>query len=828
MKKNIGLLLPFSFIRVFSILLFLLTLNSTFSTAQTPSENGEIKGKISGTGGKLLDSVSVRIKDTDFFTSTDQHGNFVFKNVPAGNYIINAENINYASQDINVQVKSGEVTTVEIPFTDALNQMGEVVVIGTRSKNGIGNLPETLGTVIYAGKKNEVLILDSLDANKAQNNPRQILGRIPGMNFSETEGGGFPSNGFGLRGLNPTQSVEMNTRQNGYNITSDIYGYNESYYNPAMEAVQRIEVVRGAASLQFGPQFGGTVNFVMKEGPKNKPFEYIMQQTGGSYGLFNSFHSVGGTVKKVSYYAYAQYKNSQGWRPNSGFSSLTGYAKIDYQATDKLKVGLEYTILRNRIQMPGGLTDQEFNEDSRQSFRARNWLNSPWNIITGTLEYKLSPSTTVSVKSAYLISERNLVWKNEDGGPEQADSISPVTNSYVQREVQREAFSSSTTEARILSNYTFLGMKNSIAGGIRFFYGKMKRQGGGPGSTGSDFDLTLYGGDYEYSLDFTTTNFAPFIEHIFRISPKWSITPGFRYEFINSTINGYITDTGNGDVRVNSNNSRNRFIALGGVGSQYKITKTTNIYANWSQAYRPMDYSSLTPIGVTSKIDPNMKDAYGYNADLGWRGTIGNFLNFDLGVFYLQYNRRIGLVTLTDPNTGNPYTLRTNTGNSESKGIETYVEINPLKIFTENPKIGNISLFNSFAYIDARYTSGNADNGLSIVGNRVEYAPQTINRLGVTYGIKGFSITYQLSSTGMSYGDANNTVYSSDALIGVIPAYTVMDVSATYKIRNYNIKAGVNNIADSRYFTKRTDEYPGPGIIPAQGRSFYVSLGAKF
>ncbi|HWZ21874.1 MAG TPA: TonB-dependent receptor plug domain-containing protein, partial [Cytophagaceae bacterium] len=360
------------------------------------------------------------------------------------------------------QTKVGNIKDTTIASVGDTITMEVLDVTGIRSKNGIGNLSETVGTVIYSGKKNEVLILDSIDGNKAQNNPRQILGRIPGMNFSETEGGGFPSNGFGLRGLNPTQSIEMNTRQNGYNITSDIYGYNESYYNPAMEAVKRIEVVRGAASLQFGPQFGGTVNFVMKEAPKDKKFEYTTQQTAGSYGLFNSFHSIGGTLKKWSYYAYGQYKNTQGWRPNSGYSAFTGFAKVEYQVTSKLKFGLEYSILRNKIQMPGGLTDAEFDKDSRQSFRARNWLNSPWNIITGTAEYKVSKSTTVTVKSAYLYSQRNLVWKNEDGGPGVADSISPVTNQYVGREVQREAFTSSTTEARALTNYNFLGMSNSF------------------------------------------------------------------------------------------------------------------------------------------------------------------------------------------------------------------------------------------------------------------------------------------------------------------------------------------------------------------------------
>ena len=356
----------------------------------------------------------------------------------------------------------------------------------------------------------------------------------------------------------------------------------------------------------------------------------------------------------------------------------------------------------------------------------------------------------------------------------------------------------------------------------------MKRQGGGPGSTGSDFDMNLYGGDYEYALDFTTSNFAPYFENIFRITKKWSITPGFRYEYIHSTVNGYITDGDNGDSIVSTNEARDRHIPLAGIGTQFKISKSTSIYANWSQAYRPMDYSSLTPIGVTSKIDKNLKDASGYNADFGWRGTFSNFLNFDLGAFYLLYNNRVGLLSAIDPTTSSVYTLRTNTGNSESIGIETYVEINPVKMITQNSKIGNISLFNSYAYIDARYVSGEDESGLSLKGNKVEYAPNYINRFGATYSFRYFSTTFQLSSTGKSFGDANNTVSSPDALIGIIPAYKVMDLSATYKLKMFNLKAGVNNLGDAKYFTKRTDEYPGPGIIPAIGRSFYVSVGAKF
>ncbi|MEJ7679151.1 MAG: TonB-dependent receptor plug domain-containing protein [Segetibacter sp.] len=140
----------------------------------------------------------------------------------------------------------------------------QVIVTGIKTVRGTGHMPEVKDAIVYAGKKNEVILVDSLDANKAINNTRQILGRIPGLNIVETETGGFTANGIATRGLNPTQSIEVNTRQNGYNISADVFGYNEAYYLPPMEAVSRIEMVRGSASLQFGSQFGGMIELCAK------------------------------------------------------------------------------------------------------------------------------------------------------------------------------------------------------------------------------------------------------------------------------------------------------------------------------------------------------------------------------------------------------------------------------------------------------------------------------------------------------------------------------------------------------------------------------------
>lgn len=121
-----------------------------------------------------------------------------------------------------------------------------------------------------------------------------------------------------------------------------------------------------------------------------------------------------------------------------------------------------------------------------------------------------------------------------------------------------------------------------------------------------------------------------------------------------------------------------------------------------------------------------------------------------------------------------------------------------------------------------KYTSGEFE------GKRVEAAAKTINRVGVIFNTTKLSTTFQVNYVGDTFGDASNIRISADPVAGYLPAYTVMDWSTSYKINNFVLKSGVNNITDNAYFTRRTDEYPGPGIIPAVGRSFYLGFTAKF
>ena len=690
-----------------------------------------------------------------------------------------------------------------------------VTVTASQPLHVIGSLNDLQDNVIFAGKKTEVIVMDSLRANMAQDIERQILGRVPGANFSETEGAGFPSNGVGFRGLDPTQSVEMNTRQNGVGIAADLYGYPETYYTPPAEALERIEVVRGAGSLAFGPQFGGSINYVVREGSPHSAPTVMLAQTGGSFGLFNSFNSVSGGGGQWTYYGFAHYRRDDGWRPNSQSSQGTAYGSVQYRASRRLRLGIEYTAFRNRIHMPGGLSDAQFAADPSASYRARNWLASPWNIVAARARYDIAPNARIETVLSYMSSQRYLVWRNEDGGPQSPDAPDPATGEFVPREVEREQFNNATLESRLRLDHVVFGMPGTLATGVRAFHGTLGRLEGGPGSTGSGFDMHLYGGSWERALHFGTTNLALFSEDLVHVTDRLSVTPGIRYEYIRSSARGY--------TEVDSSFApRSYTYPLPGVGAQYITTASTQIYANISGAYRPVLYESLTPFGSITRIARSLKAAHGYNADLGWRGVVSDLVKFDLSAFYLSYRDRIG--TRTGSDSGGTFVETANTGNSVHRGIETYVEFDPLSRVQRASGFGSLDLFTSVAYIDARYVSG------EFRGNRVEEAPRLLARAGITYDHNPISVTFQASHTSTSFGDANNSVIATtDAAAGPIPGYTILDVSGRAAVgQRYAITYGVNNLTNARYFTKRTGEYPGPGILPGIARRAYAGIQTHF
>ena len=217
--------------------------------------------------------------------------------------------------------------------------LDSVIIKESRSKN----LPDVSGTSIFSGKKTNIIYADPGKANLSGNIARTLFSQVPGINVWEMDGAGLQLN-IGTRGTDMHRSIETNIRQNGYNTNSDMFGYPENHYNLPFQAIGEIQYVRGAAALQFGSQFGGMVNFKIKEPDSTKAFSIESEQTAGSNRFFNSYNAIGGKVGKISYYAYFSTRSGDGWRPDAAFNYHAYYANIKYQFNEKGSIAFQFSV----------------------------------------------------------------------------------------------------------------------------------------------------------------------------------------------------------------------------------------------------------------------------------------------------------------------------------------------------------------------------------------------------------------------------------------------------------------------------------------------------
>lgn len=809
-------------VRSFSILLFL----GLFSFAQVHSQSYQITGQLrSAETERKVAEATVFIQETGSLEKTSSDGRFRIPVDIPGKYNLTIFATGYSTEVVEVALHPQQPTVhLDLALEKLQYDMDAVEVAANRAAYGMTRLRNVEGTAIYAAKKSELIELDKLEGNLAANNAREVYKGVPGLNIWENDGAGLQL-AIGARGLDPNRTSNFNTRQNGYDISADALGYPESYYTPPTQALRRIEVVRGAASLQYGTQFGGLLNFVFKQGPEDSPLEFTTENTYGSFGQFNTFNSIGGTAGKANYYAFYQYKRGDGWRPNSGFDQHTAFANVNYQLSKRLKVGAEFTHMNYLAQQPGGLVDFEFQQDPRQSKRSRNWFKVDWNLAALTADYRISSRTRFNLRNFLLMAERDAL--GELGPINRPDPMR-------ERDLITGEYQNFGSEARFLHRYSLNDQLSTFLLGARYYQGlTTNRQGDAGEGGGPDFRF-LNPEDLEQSnYEFPSRNVAVFTENLFNLTPRFSITPGARFEYIRTSSEGYYKQRvfSGGELiferRLEDAQVNERSLMLLGLGVSYRLRPEIELYANASQNYRAINFSDLAVVNPNLIIDSTLTDERGYNIDIGLRGEAFNrLMRFDLSAFYLRYNDRIGLAEISVPD---PIAIerlvafRTNIGDARILGIEAYAEADLWQLVFGEQQKSSLSVFTNFSLLRGEYVSGQRQ----FLGNEVELIPPVSFKTGLTYERGGLRASYLFTYVRAHYSDATNAEFVANATRGLIPTYRVMDVSASYTFGRFRLQAGVNNLADAAYFTRRATGYPGPGIIPAEPRRFYVGLRVR-
>lgn len=779
-----------------------------------------IEGRVTTTAGAPLPHVLLRLTPGNRDVTSDSAGRFRFEALAADRYAITARRIGYVVVRREVEVGGTGTVVVELTLVEHALNLGRVdlmpdVHVISRRAPGVRYAPEVTGGMIYAGMKNEVLQVADIPANLAEKSARQLFARVPGVFVYDMDGSGNQVN-ISTRGLDAHRSWELNVRQDGVLLNSDMYGYPASHYSPPMEAIERIELTRGTAALQYGSQFGGLLNYVTKAPPPDRAAKFESINSIGAFGLRSTYNSIAGTNGRWSYLAYASGRWSDGYRSSGSSNADAEYLAVYYTPLDRhfsVKVRLGHS--RYLYRLPGALTDAQFEADPRQATRRRNYYSPNITVPSIAVAWGDSSRTRVTTTVSGVFGPRNSVqflgFANQPDLPD-------ATGAYAPRYVDIDRFRSVTTETRMTHGWWWHQRPQVLATGVVLSSNHMRRQQQGMGTRGDDYDLTVDAAGFQRDVTYRTENGAVYVENLFRLSDHWALIPGLRAEVGRTRMTGRLAYYDPADTPRQIDHQ----FPLLGLRSTYQTAAGTELYGGWSQAYRPQVLKDVLPGNALERTDPELRDSRGWTAEVGGRGRWGDRLRYDVSIFEMRIGDRFG--TVLQVQGSESILFRTNVGDSRTLGLEVAGEL-----LLWQGHSAAVRAHTATSFYRARYSAGTAvANGTnrSIVGNRVESVPTVMSRSGIGIEQGNHSLQFLVSYVGESHADALNTrTPSANGAVGLVPAYTLADVNGVFGVtRHLRLRVGVNNLFDRAYFTKRPQFYPGPGIWPSDGRGVQASL----
>ncbi len=668
-------------------------------------------------------------------------------------------------------------------------RLEEVVVTGEQPTRPF--LPDVSQTQIYAGKKTAVIDLRTRPAI-ANNNYRQALAQTPGLVLSEET---TPLVSIGYRGLAPDRMQFMQVLKDGVPIQADLFGYPEAYYTPPFQTVERIEFVHGGASLMYGPQPGGALNFITKSPQPGTPFAAYSEHLFGDNQMMSHTTRLTGLLDPLGYQGYLHEREGNGFREtNSDFEVLGGGARVTLGQTTDSRLTLEYDEYHEEHGEPGGLTRAEADGEGRDithRFSDRFRLER----YAGVLRYErdLDEDNAFALR-AFGGHYRRYSKRQRGGG-------FGTTPTGATNEIQEQDFYTFGLEPRFRHSYDAFGQEgHALTVGAMTYFSDSPREDQRGSTPEAD------SGSLRNHSDRQMQYFSLFAEHLFRFG-KLSLTPGVRMEHLWQQVKEQVNVDKTAAGTPLADESAFDAVPLFGLGVAYDLTPRVTLYSNLSQGYRPKAFTQAVPTGATQVVNGDLDEGKSFAFDVGMRGRYEDLLSWDASYFVMRFDDQIGTA-------GNTIA---NVGHALHHGLEVSADADVVgwadaRAGTDHRnQWGSLKPFINLLLLDAEFIKGPQD------GKRPQYAPQYTLRSGLQYDWRR-RVTANLSSVlgDDHFGDDANTAAQR------IPSYKVWDLAGEVKLyQDYvSLIAGINNLFDERYFSRATSG----GLDPASERNLYAGL----
>ncbi len=633
----------------------------------------------------------------------------------------------------------------------------------------------------------------------------EALRRVPGVYVKGEEESAVVTN-IGVRGL-PAADYKTLVLEDGVPVQPGIFVGNSRYYNPRVQRMEGMEVLRGASSLRYGPNsIGGVINFQTRT---PEPGVALIGRAG-SWNTQETAVELGGRSPSgdAVFGLFATHANSDGFM-DKGYEMTDVMVKAGTAIGDNQFVGVKFSYYESEA----NISYRGIFPDAFDAYKGGATLRNPapddWFLSGRTgfdvnHDWDINPNMRLSTLLYWSETYRDY-WRfrlgSQDGhGGTDTVTVNGVTQwSYNNRvNGNNRTFNRIGLDSRLTWNHTAFGIANEAEFGLRLMQEEMSDK------VVEATRATPRTGTLSRDRVDSADNLALFAQNRFDINDQLSMTAGLRME----------------SYRQKRDNLQNTAPAetfsdtqyMPGIGATYWLTPSVQLYGSVYRAFAPPLVGSVLGGG-----DRPTNPEKSVNTEIGMRGASG-LLNYEVTAFQMDFSNHVdpGISNIRNPDEGSALIRGLEAGLGYALGNDFRLD-------------GNVTWIPTAKYGENRFNTGG--NLVARKGNRLPYSPEWMANLALTYKSGPLQAALLANYTGMVYGNGMN-MEGADARGfiqtgvwgGRIPAYHTFDLTGRYAVNDqFSLFGAIKNLTDERYISGlRQGIYVGPE------RSFELGLRYQF
>ena len=723
----------------------------------------------------------------------------------------------------------------------ATGAAGDIIVIGTR---------ETLLQIPGAGT-----IIDATDLERARVfTLNEALRQAPGVFVREEEGLGLRPN-IGIRGLNPVRSTKILLLEDGIPLGFAPYGDNAYYYHPPIDRFARIEVLKGAAQIRFGPQsVGGVINYITPD-PPEAPGGRLML-AGGTRGYREGGAMLGGPLLGGRGLIQFNRTQSDGSRANQKLRLNDLYAKQRWDLSDAVSLTVRGGLFHENSDLTySGLTRAEFTANPRGNpFPRGNDNFNAWRAHgSATLALDADPNLRLLVTGYYHYFQRDWWRQSSNSRQRPNDASDPACGGMANLltgcgiEGRLRSYDTYGAELRAEVDHAIPGLGGQSEFGVRAHRDEQRRRQWNGDLFDSREPGTSVNAGVRENQKRLATALSAFVQSRFEFGPL-SVQPGVRLEFIDYLRRDLGTSqiaggrpTGQFVQQPRGDATLGRIIP--GLGATLALSERVTLYGGAHRGFAPPSVQDIiTEQGGSVDLDAELS----WNYEVGVRGLAVRGVSFDLTAFSMDFSNQIVPASVA----GGVGGVLTSAGRTQHRGIEGAARLSSRDAGWTG---GGLELFarTAVTWVErARYAStriatpacfdgrppgapvetsrGPVPCGqpLDVKGNRLPYAPEWIWSAAI--GAEMGWVTGQIEVQGQSalWADDVNTVpVPPDGQRGRVDGWAMVNAAVTLAPPRWPVHLffTAKNIGDKLYVVDRAR-----GILPGTPRLLQGGMEWRF